>query len=541
MTRKLHPSALAAAQPKQKEEPKTDVEKIVAADPGYNTDALTINVSAGDISSAVNVAAERLAAHPHLYSYGDDIVQYDEDRKALFRYPRHEDMLRLVVEQAGIFMSYSTTKQKWVPYPFTPKALIHPVCQALVPRLRKLSALEPLTEHRILSSGEWTPSANVYEPQLERFLLLEGVAPPPELPGLKEARETLHWFLSSEFRFLDEPHIERCKAALAVTSVVDFITGSTIPVFIVTAASVGSGKTELARTCIELAGHGGDTTSYTNNRAEFLKVLEPSVRCGKRTLFYDNVVGHISHPELERLVTAFGRPANIRELGMAKVTDVPFRSAIWFTTNGATVTPDLRRRAYSIALEHPNHGYTVEESLIHERLANHEFWFSDLRLCVLALTQHALRKVQPAARTWQNLVRAFWGSTPPAIGKVQGEEDVVSVAGERGEDTMSLEDILMKWPDGVWYASKHLYNGMPDCVNTDCQHEELVQAVFEFVESMPMPPGKTLHAKKISLGKKLSKLAASRYTINGRRLVMAQGAGHLQMFTVQTVTKEEAR
>lgn len=532
MTKKIHPAASAFLAKKQEE--RTSLEGMVEAGPSLGDDALAINVTPGDISQAVRVAVERLAAHPHLYAFGDDIVEYNPDRKTLQVYPQHSDQQRLVVEQAGVFMQYSTTKQKWVPFLFTPGEVIRPVCHALLPRLRRLSSLEPLTEHRILSDGSWTYSSDRYEPQLERFLALATAPPPPKLPPPQEAHDALFGFLQSQYRFLDESHTRRCMAALAVTALVDFITGTTAPVFLVTAPKEGSGKTELTRMMLLLAGQSDVTTSYTPNRTEFLKILEPAIREGRRTLFFDNVIGHISHPEIERLVTSFGRAANIRELGKAVVTTTPFRSILWFTSNGATVTPDLRRRCYSIAIEHPNHGRPIPYAQIEKRMAEHERLFPELRLAVLSLMQHALSTVPVSKRTWQNLVRAFTGEAAPPLGRVSGEEDVLDIKSESGEDTASIEEMVASWPEGEWYSVAMLYNGLPE-MNTECPHEELVRAVFELVESTPAPGARSLQGKRIALGKTLSKMAAGRFTLEGRRVVSCKGSGNRTMFSVKKV------
>jgi hypothetical protein len=149
--------------------------------------------------------------------------------------------------------------------------------------------------------------------------------------------------LFDEFRFVDAR-----SQAVAVSGLVGLYCagllpeGSLRPCFFITGNAEGCGKGTLAACCVvPVLGHLRIATPPDDD-AEMRKVLTSFLRQGQRVILFDNARHTIGGSALEAFCSA---PTwQDRLLGENETITMPNEATVFVTSNGASCTPDMRRR-----------------------------------------------------------------------------------------------------------------------------------------------------------------------------------------------------
>jgi hypothetical protein len=154
-----------------------------------------------------------------------------------------------------------------------------------------------------------------------------------------------------EFPFADDKG--RSKA-VAVAAMVGLYAAGLLPytalrpVFIVLANAEGAGKTLVAK-CAVSPTHGLVTVdSDLKKNVETAKELLAAVIEARPYILFDNCKGHINAAALEAFVSAVVFKGRI--LGVSKMFEGENLTTVFITGNGATVSPDMRRRSLFVEL-----------------------------------------------------------------------------------------------------------------------------------------------------------------------------------------------
>jgi hypothetical protein len=213
--------------------------------------------------------------------------------------------------------------------------------QFLAP-LREVERFNPVRMPVRRASGEIVLLPEGYDAPSLTFTASAGIEV-PEMT-LDEAR-TLIDKLLGEFAFGDDG---RSKAVAVTTMLTVFGIGllpplALPPAFIFLANREGAGKTLLAKVCtIPVLGYA-PTAAWAKSDEEMDKRLLAAVMGGLPVLILDNVRGHISSGPLELFLTNSHFKGRI--LGQSKEFMGRKSTVVFLTANGATVSPDMRRRA----------------------------------------------------------------------------------------------------------------------------------------------------------------------------------------------------
>lgn len=166
---------------------------------------------------------------------------------------------------------------------------------------------------------------------------------------LKEAR-TIIDDLFGEFEFADDGRSMAVSvAALVGGCALGILPPRSIrPAFIITKNAEGAGASTLA-SCIAWPFIGGAPfTTMPSEDDEMRKMLTTFVRDGKQYLIFDNVKGKIGGPSIESFISSSLHTGRL--LGTNQTVTLPNYVTVIFTANGATVSPDIRRRSLFIEL-----------------------------------------------------------------------------------------------------------------------------------------------------------------------------------------------
>ncbi len=209
-------------------------------------------------------------------------------------------------------------------------------------RLRPVERFNPVRMPVRRASGEITLLPEGYDAESLTFTATCGIEL-PDLP-LEEARQVIENVLK-EFGFADPG---RSKAVVISAMLTVFGIGllpplALPPAFIFLANREGAGKTLLAKVCtIPVLGYA-PTAAWPRNDEEMDKRLLVSVMTGLPVLVLDNVRNHIASAPLELFLSNSHFKGRI--LGESKEFTGRKSTVVFLTGNGATVSPDMRRRS----------------------------------------------------------------------------------------------------------------------------------------------------------------------------------------------------
>jgi hypothetical protein len=214
--------------------------------------------------------------------------------------------------------------------------------QQFTDALRRVRCLNRARLPIIGRDGNLTLLPTGYDTETQT-LTLDDVEYSPDM-GLPVAIKVINDLLA-EFRFADD---ERSKA-VAVSAMVGLYAnqllpkGALRPCFIFSANAEGAGKTTLARICIAPTLGAMPTGCKSNEEDEVRKVLTTAIREGRLVIFFDNLKGKLSSPALEAFLTA--ADWTDRKLGVNETVNGDNLATVFVTSNGVTVSPDMRRRS----------------------------------------------------------------------------------------------------------------------------------------------------------------------------------------------------
>jgi len=127
--------------------------------------------------------------------------------------------------------------------------------------------------------------------------------------------------------------------------------GALRPGFLFSGNAEGSGKTTLAFLAIIPRLGYAAAACAPKDEDEMRKEILAVALAGKPVFFLDNVKHHLSSSSLERLMTA--PLVEGRILGESREVTIPHNVTVVITGNGATISPDLRRRLLIVELFMP--------------------------------------------------------------------------------------------------------------------------------------------------------------------------------------------
>ena len=206
--------------------------------------------------------------------------------------------------------------------------------------------------------------------------------------------------LVSDFPFANEDYAA-VWLCLCLTILARPAIDGTVPMFLITANTRGTGKTKLAELASMIATGKTpaltpwpDSGSTTSNRAldsEIQKILLATAIEGSRTLVFDNIRsgGGLGSPSLDCAVTAgtFGG----RILSKSENRSVPWQTIVIGTGNNINLVSDAGRRTWRIYLESPLEEPENRADFEIENLKKHvkENWAGYLKDLFIILVGHA--------------------------------------------------------------------------------------------------------------------------------------------------------
>lgn len=214
-------------------------------------------------------------------------------------------------------------------------------------QLRPIERFSPVPMPVMRKSGwiELLPSG--YDAESQTFTMSSSVPVLKLSPDM--AREIIYNLLS-EFNFKDTGR-SRSVAVAAMFTVFGIgllPPGALRPVFIYLANGEGAGKTLLVKCATVPVLGSAPTSTKPGDEAEMRKILDSAVLEAKPVIFLDNFKGHLSSESLECFASA--QEVGGRILGQSKLFTGPNNATVFVTGNGATVSPDMRRRSLFVEL-----------------------------------------------------------------------------------------------------------------------------------------------------------------------------------------------
>jgi hypothetical protein len=214
----------------------------------------------------------------------------------------------------------------------------------------------------------------------------------------KEAVEFLHKLLSEVcFHPLDKERGAAVVLAQMLTLYCEhlFTPGSLRPGFLFSANAEGAGKTTLGHLAVITHLGVPSLTSMPEDNQELDKKICAAALAVKTVLFLDNTKGHLDCGALEAYMTSPTIEGRI--LGASRYFSVPNLLTFIFTGNGATISPDLRRRLCIVELFMPE--AKAEEHLFTQSLSIED---------IIKKRPKILSALWALVRDW-----SLAGSTPP--------------------------------------------------------------------------------------------------------------------------------
>ena len=178
----------------------------------------------------------------------------------------------------------------------------------------------------------------------------------PEQPTQDDARAAFDTLakLFGEFTMQGDEAAGAIMRAACVTAILTPLARHAIdegvPTFLWEADGPGSGKTLSATVCgAVVLGRAPAVRPYTADDDEMKKTLGAIALQGPPIALFDNIRDHIQGGALEQVITAPDSYAP-RILGVSNAPELPWRTTLYLTANGVTLSGDLAQRAICIRL-----------------------------------------------------------------------------------------------------------------------------------------------------------------------------------------------
>ena len=324
--------------------------------------------------------------------------------------------------------------------------------------------------------------------------------------------------LFGEFLFADS---ERSKA-VAVAALVSLFAnqllaeGSLRPCFIVTKNAEGAGATTLV-SCAVVSVIGRLPTGVASGEDnEMRKMLTAAVREARSVLLFDNQKARLSSPALAAFLSS--PQWSDRLLGANLTVTGPNYATVFVTANGATISPDMRRRSLVIELH-----------LEAERAEDRQFRRPLDESTLVSMRPEILAACWSLVRNWDakgrpqpsRLHSAFPAWAKVIAGVVEAADwacplDTANVALAADEDGESMRMLVATMQPGRGYT-------FPEIV-------ELCRESEAFIGLLGEP--EITKASRSTLGRLLSRY--DRRLVKQRRFVI-EGSGHKRRYHIETV------
>jgi len=201
------------------------------------------------------------------------------------------------------------------------------------------------------------------------------------------------------------------------------------PGFLLSANAEGSGKTTLAYLAIIPRLGYAPAASAPKDEDEMRKEILAVALTAAPILFLDNVKHHIASSSLERLMTC--PTIQGRMLGESREIIIPHSLTVIITGNGATISPDLRRRLRSVEL-------FLSESKPEDHVFRNSLEIED----IIALSPRIRAALWAICRHWQE------AGNPPPKRKLPSfsawSETVAAIVECAGYDSPCLDSVALR-------------------------------------------------------------------------------------------------
>ena len=188
-----------------------------------------------------------------------------------------------------------------------------------------------------------------------------------------------------------------------------------VPGFIFVADAMNAGKTLIGATCGAIVlGRAPAMRQYTTNDVEMEKRIFACALNGNPILMLDNIKERIGGEGIERVLSAPDTIAS-RRLGHSQDVEMPWRSTLYMTANGATYSDDMSRRLLHIALLSRARVEGTSRASIHERRFEYPL-----------LLQHALKNRRTLVQDALTILLAHQRADRPSSGLVMSTYEVWS-------------------------------------------------------------------------------------------------------------------
>ena len=236
------------------------------------------------------------------------------------------------------------------------------------------------------------------------------------------------------------------------------------PGFLFSANAEGAGKTTLGHLAVITHLGVPSLTSMPEDNQELDKKICAAALSGKTVLFFDNTKGHLDSGALEAYMTSPIIEGRI--LGSSRYFSVPNLLTFIFTGNGATISPDLRRRLAIVELFLPEakaeehvfrHSMNLEDIILKRPLILSALW-----ALVKAWSDHG--SPPPAKsnmfgyRQWSQVVLGIleyhdWSDFKPMPEKLEHSDD---------RETLAMHSLLSLMPEADPYTFEQIVNEARD-------------------------------------------------------------------------------
>ena len=228
------------------------------------------------------------------------------------------------------------------------ESLLH--CDQLINCLPFIRSVNNVRLPSLRAAGNIELLPEGYDPESQVFTLPGG--PEVEDMGFDTAKSFLRE-LFREFCF-KEGDFERATSVVLSSMLTLFALNvfprySPRPGFLYTANAEGSGKTLLVRLAAIPRIGFTPTGCLPQFEEEIKKAVFASAIAGSPILFFDNIKTHISSGAIESAMTAPCIEGRI--LGRSQTLSIENIMTLFMTGNGATISPDLRRRMLIVELD----------------------------------------------------------------------------------------------------------------------------------------------------------------------------------------------
>jgi hypothetical protein len=308
--------------------------------------------------------------------------------------------------------------------------------------------------------------------------------PIPEFPTQAEAAEALRYLWIepySDFPFADvgEPdaddidrtrHYEKARkvpgAFVGIAAILSVLARPAIigavPGFVFEAATQGSGKSmQMHLTSLLTTGRPAGVMTFpmkdgTPNEEELEKVLSGYALGGARLISFDNIVGNLGGPALDKVLTAV-ETIDLRKLGESSVMTMPWAAVTQYSGNNMTMSPDVSRRSMISRLVSPHESPSKRPAsdFRHPRLLA---WVRAnlpklVRAALVVLRAYIVAKDKSAGHCGERGGFEEWSGLVPCAIKYAGGPNVIDAWAEEemavsGGDEMSAAHsmIMASWP-----------------------------------------------------------------------------------------------